>query len=184
MKQRKVFIGITLPQTLKKRLVERLTKWQSLPIRFSQENNFHVTLAFIGYIGDESVVEVCQNVETVCQNMAAFDIMLERIRLEPESGSEAKMLWLTGKPNEALKNLAEALEQGLGIFVTRKKIFAPHITLGKIRKTLWQQLPIQPIINETLNVSLPVESVTVFESAFRSGEGLKYEPLGVCELAG
>jgi 2'-5' RNA ligase len=178
MKQRKIFVGISVSPQIAKRLEQRMDKWRDLPVRFTKKDNFHVTLLFLGYMLDDAVVEVCNRVEEAVRSLEPFDIVLDRIVLAPEQGKHAKMLWLTGEANKDLKTLYEALEKALGLFSAEKKSFRPHVTLGRTRKTRWENLPEPPTIDEPFSVSLSVESVMVFESIFVGGKGLVYEPLG------
>lgn len=179
--QRKIFIGIDLPEQVKKRLVKTMEKWQDLPVRWSYPENLHLTVLFIGYIEDEMVADVCMKVKRACQKLPVFDINLEHILLGPEDDKRAKMFWLTGEPSENLKNLRENIEKELGIFQSEKKVFRPHITLGRIRKTHWEQLSEIPKVDEKFSFSLLIESVQVLESTSVKGKR-KFLMLENCPL--
>ena len=179
--QRRIFIGIDLPQKVKKRLYQRIEKWQEIPVKWSREENFHITLSFLGYLYDDVIFDVCHKVKKTSSNFDSFDINLEQIKLGP-SLENPNMVWLTGVASENLKKLQENLEKELGIFQSEKKVFRPHITLGRIRKTKWEALPEKPEINEKFSVSIPVESVQVIESLYEDGKR-KYIVLENCPLA-
>ena len=179
--QRRIFIGIDLLQIVKKRLSQRIEKWQELPVKWSLEENFHITLLFLGYLNDDVIFDVCSKVRKTAKNFNSFDINLEQIELGPNL-ENPKMIWFTGEPNENLKKLQENLEKELGIFQRGKKAFRPHVTLGRIRKTKWEALPEKPIISENFSVSIPVESVQVLESRFEDGKR-KFIVLENCPLA-
>lgn len=182
MKQRKIFLGVSIPHDVAKRLARRMEKWQDLPFRFTKEGNMHITLLFLGHVLDESVAKICLQVEAVCAETPAFDVDLNTITLVPEQGKNAKQLWFMGEANEELKQLRVALEKELDMFSTEKKAFRPHVTLGRVRKELWQELEEIPEMHEEFSVFLPIDSVIVYESAFQKGEGLKYEVLAECPL--
>jgi 2'-5' RNA ligase len=182
MKQRKIFLGVSIPRDVSKRLARIMEKWQDLPFRFTKEGNMHITLLFLGHVLDESVAKTCLQVEEVCRNIHAFDVDLNTITLVPEQGREAKQLWFTGEANEELKQLRTALEKELGMFSAEKKVFRPHITLGRVRQNLWQELPQFPEMKEDFSVFLPIDSVIVYESIFQKEEGLVYEVLAECPL--
>lgn len=179
--QRRIFIGIDLPQKVKKRLYQRIEKWQELPVKWSREENFHITLSFLGYLYDDVILDVCNKVRNVSNNSDSFDINLEQIELGPDL-ENPNMVWLIGEANENLKHLQENLEKELGIFQSEKKAFRPHMTLGRIRKTKWEALPEKPIISEKFSVSIPVENIEVLESRFEDGKR-KYIVLENCPLA-
>jgi len=153
--QRRIFIGIDLPQIVKKRLYQRIEKWQGLPIKWSKEENFHITLSFLGYLYDEVIFDVCRKVRKATSNFDSFDINLEQIELGPNL-ENPKLIWLTGVANENLKQLQENLEKELGIFQSEKKAFHPHVTVGRIRKKKWEVIPEKPEIYEKFSVSIPV----------------------------
>ena len=184
MKQRKVFLGIPLPGPVARRLARTIEPWQDLPLRWTKERNFHVTLAFIGHIGDESVADLCERVAEAVDAIAPFDVLLEDIRLLPEAGENAQMLWLTGAPNEELLGLHNALESALGTSSADSKTFSPHVTLGRVREQTWVEMETYPDMVKRFSVLVPIDAVTVFESIFEPGTGLSYVPLGVYDLNG
>lgn len=182
MKQRKIFLGVSIPRDVSKRLARRMEKWQDLPFRFTKEGNMHITLLFLGHVLDEAVAKTCLQVEDVCRNTTAFDVDLTTITLIPEQGKSAQQLWFLGEANEELRKLREALEKELGMFSAEKKVFRPHVTLGRVRKNLWQALDEVPEMHEDFSVFLPIDSVIVYESTFKKGDGLVYEVLAECPL--
>lgn len=179
--QRKIFIGVDLPEQAKKRLAKAMEKWQDLPVKWSYPENLHLTVLFLGHIEDEMVAAVCEKVKEACRKLPAFDINLEQILLGPEDDKRAKMFWLTGEPSEKLKSLREDIEKELDVFQSEKKVFRPHITLGRIRKNKWEQLAEIPRVDEKFSFSLPVESVRVFESVSVKGKR-KFLVLETCSL--
>lgn len=180
MNRRKIFIGIDLPSDVKKRLTRKIEPWKELPVKWVRENNFHVTLAFLGYVDDDRIFEICSAVKNGVGGNNVFELQLESIELAPVP-EIPQMVWAIGPANEELLALQEDIEQELGIFVKEKKAFRPHVTLGRIRAMKWDALPEKPIINESLIFSVPVEQVTIFESRMENGKQM-YTPLEVCEL--
>lgn len=179
--QRRIFVGIDLPLKVKKRLNEKIVKWANLPIKWSLEDNFHITLLFLGYLSDDVIFDVCRKARSVSNNFKPFDINLERIELGPTL-ENPKMVWLTGDADENLKQLRENLEKELGIFQREKKAFRPHATLGMIRKNKWEAMAEKPTILEKFSISIPVESIQIFESRFEDGKR-RYIVLEDCPLA-
>ena len=178
--QRKIFIGINLPEDVKKRLNQRIEKWKDIPIRWSLPENFHVTLSFLGFVDDESLADICLVVKEAVQSFEAFGVDFEGIGLGPDA-EKPKMVWLLGEANEELRKLQAEIEKSLDIFVSEKKEFKPHITLGKIERGKWKTFPEKPEIKEKFRVSVPVESVDVFESKIEKGR-TRYTVLESCEL--
>jgi 2'-5' RNA ligase len=178
--QRRIFIGISLPDDVKKRLNQRIEKWKEIPIKWSLPDNFHLTWSFLGFINDESLAEVCLAVKEAAQNFESFDVNFEGIGVGPDP-ENPKIIWLFGGANEELRKLQTDIEKSLDIFVSERKEFKPHITLGKIDKAKWKALSEKPKIGESFKISIPVESVDVFESKIEKGR-TRYTVLESCEL--
>ncbi len=178
--KRKIFVGISVPEDIKKRLSRRTGKWKELPVKWVKEDSFHVTLSFLGYVEDEALVNICAGVKEAAKKIESFDINFEKIELGPDQKSP-NLIWATGETSENLKRLQEEIEKSLDIFIAEKKTFRPHITLGRIRKFKWETLPEIPEIEENFKFSVPVETVEIFESKPEKG-GTVYDVLESCEL--
>ena len=179
--QRRIFIGIDLPGQVKKRLAQKIEKWKELPIKWLKEDNFHITLSFLGYLEDEDLSRICESISDASNDTDMFDIELDKIELGPEKGKDARLVWFSGQSNEELKNLQQKIEKTLGIFKAEKKEFYPHVTMGRIRKNKWQALEIIPEIDEDFKVSIPVEEVSVFDSRSEETAG-KFAIIESCSL--
>ncbi len=178
MKARKIFLGIRIPKDVAKRLWTRIEPYASLPLRMTKEANFHVTLLFIGFRGDEDIALVVRQLESFCSTVEAFDVTLTDIKLMPEEGKNARsMLWFVGDEDENLRMLHNGVREALDIAVAEKQSFRPHITLARVRKEKWSELETQPEVASSWRVSIPVSSIVLFESVFIKGTGLRYETL-------
>lgn len=179
--QRKIFIGVEISPKIKNRLSKIiLEKWENLPVSWSREENFHITLNLLGHVKDEMITEICEKVKNACENIEAFDIEFEKIMLAPDIESP-RVFWLIGKPSNELKNIYELIEKKLGIFVSEKKEFRPHVILGRIKKEKWSALNEKPEINEKFLANFIVDNVVVFESKNENGKR-KFIPLENCPL--
>jgi 2'-5' RNA ligase len=78
-----------------------------------------------------------------------------------------------------LGNLNEAVENVLGMRPKEHKEYHPHVTLGRIRKQKWDEMPENPKIEEKVNFPMTVENVSVMESG---GEEAEYILLEECNL--
>lgn len=180
MQKRKLFIEISVPDSLKKVLSKRMEKWKELPVKWTKEENMHVMVLFLGYVDESVLPEICQKVRDVSAQFESFDIYFEKIMLAPNS-ENPNQIWLEGDISDELKNLQHAIEKELNIFVKEKKEFRPHITIGKLRKHLWDEIEEKPLIDETISVSFGVENIMVMESNNEKG-GSHYIPIETCPL--
>ncbi|MFZ1720407.1 MAG: RNA 2',3'-cyclic phosphodiesterase [Candidatus Moraniibacteriota bacterium] len=181
MHYRRVFVGIPISQSFGKRIIRKMESWQHLPIRFGREENFHVTLAFLGLVKDDDLPSICEDITDALRETESFDMSFNEIKLTPKGGDEAKMLWLTGEPSEGLAKLRNALEASLSSFDPEYKTFVPHITLGRVLRTRWARLPERPDIHESVNLAESVSGVTLYESVSENGKR-KYIPLAEFSL--
>ena len=179
--QRKIFIGVSLSNELKKRLTQKVQKWEDLPIRWSRVENLHLNLISLGHVEDEIVYDICTKVRKAVEEIDIFDIDMDKIELSPSADKNAKTINFTGKENQKLKELCEEIEKSLGIFNHAKKSFRPSITLGRIQQFGWQKLTAIPEVGESFTVLLPIESVEIFESALIDSKR-KFEVLESCGL--
>ncbi|MFZ2193458.1 MAG: RNA 2',3'-cyclic phosphodiesterase [Candidatus Moraniibacteriota bacterium] len=167
--KRKIYININIPDKTKRRLIASVEKWQKLPVKWAKEANLCITLFFIGYVDNEVVIDICEKVRKAVKDFDIFDLEFERLILAPNQ-DKAQSIQISGKASNLIKNLHTAIEKELGIFVAEKKAFAPHITLGKIRKIQWDALLEKPIINEKISFAVNVESVDIMASHFGEGK--------------
>jgi len=178
MEKKKIFVEIEVPNNLKRRLTLKISDWSELPIKWMKEENFHITVAFVGYVDESMLPEICQKVKESVENFEAFDLEFDRIELGPNP-EDPKTVWLTGEPCVELGMLNEEVERALGMRPTAHKEFRPHITLGRIRKLKWDELAEKPVIAEKLHVSMTVDSLSIMES---KGGGAEYVSLEECPL--
>jgi len=149
-------------------------------VKWSKEKNLHITLFFLGFVDDDSTLDVCQKVAKIAQTADIFDVEFEAIKFGPTM-EDPRMIWVAGKVSENLRDLVEKIEKELGIFSSSKKEFRPHITLGKIRKNKWNELPEKPVINKDFPLLVTVESIDVMASDFE-GDDMEYTVIESCGL--
>lgn len=179
--KRKIFLSINLPDRSKNRLVGATQEWQILPVKWTKIDNLHLTLVFLGYTETDDLEDICQKVSYAAGKSQIFDIGFDTIRLFP-SKEDPKMICLTGDPDENLKNLVADIEDALEISRGPKKIFRPHITLGRIRKHKWEALEPQVEILQKFDLVVSAETVDVMASDFER-DGNIYSVIQSCPLS-
>lgn len=182
MNKRRLFVGISLSEALKKRLVRDMSAWTPAKeaLILTVPDNLHVTLFYLGFVEEEEVPEVCRKVGEASQGIPSFELTFTEMALV-DGPEHPKMIWLTGEPSEPLKNLREAVEKTFSSFVASKKSFRPHVTLAKIKKAKWQKLPEKPKLKDGVLFVDPVESISVFESLSINGKR-RYEAIDTFPL--
>jgi 2'-5' RNA ligase len=171
--QRRIFIGISLDNKLKKKLEKVIEKWLELPVKWINADNFHITLLFLGFVNDDELIKICENLPKAVINLAPFYLEMKEIKLAP-SIDNPKMVWYSGEASPELKELYEKIEKSLGVFQVSKKTFSPHVTLGRIRAGKWRNQENIPVISEEIGSVVAVNEINIFQSIFEDGKR-KYE---------
>ena len=184
----RIFIAINLPEEIKKELEKYQSQWPELPIRWTKPENLHVTLAFLGYLSDEELVEVLRVTKEVAQKHQPFSINLTKIIYGPPKKMPPRMVWVEGAKSKDLANLQLDLEKSLVSsgkikFEPEERSFTCHITLGRIKTWEFRQIEPEerPEVNEDISLSFDVNSIEVMESQLKRG-GAEYTILESCPL--
>lgn len=179
-KTRRLFVGIPLSSQLRKRLTQEMILWPKEAVLRTMEENLHVTLFFLGFIQEEEVGEICARVGEVCKDIESFELQFTGIKLM-ESEESPKMIWLTGEASDELRHVLEKIEKAFSSFISEKKIYRPHVTLAKIKKSKWLKLEKKPELKEKVSLMETVENIAVFESLSLDGKR-RYEAIDTFPL--
>ena len=184
--RRRIFVAINLPENIKKRLVEFKERWFDLPVRWTKKDSLHLTLVFIGYVGESGLYEVCRTVRNVAQNFEPFFLTYDKIIYGPP-GHPPRMIWLLGRVNQTLAEIKQKTEESLleienlNSFRLERRPFSPHITLARIKNQDWGETKNLPKIEQDFKATLSVTTIDVMESDLR-GDGAEYTILESCPL--
>jgi len=165
----RIFIAINLPEDVKRQLAEYQKKIDELfqlpsPIRWTKEDNLHITLEFLGNLSDDEVMKVCQDTEEFAKNHKSFTVALDKISYGPPKKMPPRMIWVTGEKIPELN-------------------LTPHITLGRIK--MWEFRRIEPEerpdISREIGLGFEINSLEVMESQLQKF-GPDYTILESCPL--
>ncbi len=189
--KKRIFISINFPEKIKNSL---FTEQQEIdrsfsyfcgnsPIKWTEKENLHITLFFIGYLEINDLPEVFKIVENIASRFEPFDIKLKDIVYAPKGKIPPKMVWVNGEQSQELGQLQKSLETALLsnskiILETEEGInknFSPHITLGRIIQWQWSRLEPEevPELNKDFSKDFSVNSIEIMESELKRG-GAKY----------
>ena len=187
-KRHRIFIAINLPEEVKRGLFLYSEKFSELPAKWTDKDNLHITLEFLGALTDEEIGEVCVIVKEVAGRHESFSLNLNKILYGPPNppshkasegqGKIPKMVWAEGEKSKELDNLKKDLQEVLlekirfmpaplsGAIGT---LSVPHITLARISSWAFKQIEPEerPEINETIDLVFTVESIDVMESVLK-----------------
>jgi 2'-5' RNA ligase len=183
--KRRLFVGIGVSPFVQKKLAKEVEGFGKDLVIPTQPENFHITLCLLGFILEDEIPTLCEALEVAAARARSFEVSFSAIEVM-DSLENPKNIWLTGEANEDLRKLHQEVEKALGIFVTERKSYRPHITLAKIKKAKWllaaaDDQAALPKIKERLHITDPVETITLFESASIDGKRI-YDPLATFML--
>jgi len=174
----RLFIAINFPKEVKEEITKSIEK---LVIDFPQvawtkKENIHLTLKFLGYVNENHLEKIKEGINKSIEGVEPFSLTFTNLGFFDR---EQLIIWvgLNDCPEltKIVNNLEKEMEK-LG-FAKEKRIYSPHVTLGRGKKlTSETTLQIKNIIKqETKNISLQfkVSEITLMESKLTS-TGPKY----------
>jgi 2'-5' RNA ligase len=173
-KRHRIFIAINLPEEVKRELSVYSEKWPELPAKWTNKDNLHITLEFLGDLTDQEIGDVCLIVKEVSLRHKSFDLEIKQIGYGPKDKVPPKMVWAEGEKSKELADLKQDLQNSLMqkiSFIPEDRTFSPHITLARISSWEWKTIEPEerPEIDGNINLPFTVESIEVMESELKRG---------------
>jgi RNA 2',3'-cyclic 3'-phosphodiesterase len=143
--------------------------WRPVPAA-----NLHVTLAFLGAMGEETVPALSSIIDAVCAVVAAPRLRVLQTVVLPPRRPRVLAVELDD-PSDGLGRLQAALSAALAsqqLYVPEKRRFLAHVTIGRARGPVGREDAFVDV--EPLEFAVP--SVTLYRSTTAAG-GARYEPL-------
>jgi len=184
---RRIFVGIDFDAALKSEIIKLQNEIKPYTVKgnWKNEDDFHLTLKFLGDIGDDQLNGLYDTLEKIGGHFKPFSIHLEGIDVfgsavpSPVTGlTPVRVLWLgLGGDLKALNDLYFDIEYALCDwgFAKDYRPYAPHVTLGQDIK-LNGDLETVKLAFEAFSGTIDVDAVTVFNSEVVDGKRV-YTPL-------
>ena len=185
----RLFVAIDFPKEVKSQfadLVDLLVE-EGYPLAFEKEENFHLTLKFLGWCQEKKIDEIEETIKKAIAGIEPFWFKPSQIGYFLK---ESLILWVGAEAQEPLPKLVQNLENELAKigFAKEKRAFAPHITLAKKRRATpfkkWER-----IAEEAKNKFHPkfsgfqVKQIVLMESTL-TAQGSIYSILSTFPLEG
>jgi RNA 2',3'-cyclic 3'-phosphodiesterase len=189
----RTFIALDLGESARLELASIIRKMaKELPvIRWVDPAGIHLTLAFLGDLTDERLVEAMQAAEAAAHQVASFTCRLSHLGAF-DSLLHPRVLWVgIDEPSGNLQQLHRALNRELEErkFTVETRPFSPHLTLARIKVSLKpdEQQRLQHLLVEMkITSSSPahrVDQLLVMKSELLRS-GARYTRLGNYRLGG
>lgn len=135
----RAFIAISLPppilEPLRKFQTQLRAKIDSNAVRWTTEDQWHLTLKFLGNVDPAQLPNLINRVRSTTRDISPFTLSLETLGGFP-SLRRPRVIWIgLGGELEPLKQLQSAIDRqttGIGSH-SEERHFKPHLTLGRVR---------------------------------------------------
>jgi 2'-5' RNA ligase len=169
----RLFLALEPPASFRRAVARRVAELrQSLPpAAWVRESNLHLTLLFLGEVGDAELPSVVRALEAARAPAPRESISIAGAGGFPEKGA-VRVVWLRLEPAPALEAVADtyraaAADAGLPFDA---KPFRPHLTLARCRSG-WPGA-LRPRLGELVPAAVPpfrADSATLLSSVFGPG---------------
>ena len=184
----RLFVAIVLDERVRSRLAavqERLRgKWPG--VRWVRPELVHLTLKFLGDVGDGDVSSVVDSVALAAETCEPFEMKVAELGCFPSRGP-VRVIWAGVREDTgALLACSEAVDSALELngFERERRSFSPHLTLGRVREDRsgagLREAVAQRELAETIQ---SVASIKVMSSVL-SPSGPTYTPVSMAKLGG
>lgn len=134
---RRIFAGIKIEpdRNFKKILSDVKARLQDEKIKWTEQGNLHLTLAFLGNTPDDRITDVSAIIKEQCEGKGSFEISLKGFGVF-KNLRDPKVFWTGIEPSEKLTSLQDQIAQSLtnAALYKEDKPFSPHLTIGRIKQ--------------------------------------------------
>jgi len=153
-------------------------------INWVPDNNFHITINFLGDTPDEILPGLFESMRSVISDFSPFHVKLSGTGIFGNL-RDPRVLWIGCRFDPVLDQIRVRFDSMLEIigFRSESRTFSPHLTLGRI-KLIRQINPFTEVLEEYKNVEFQqqtIKEIILYESRLLPS-GAVYTPLHVFEL--
>ena len=136
--QSRLFFAIPLNKQYTDLIIKYIQSYPQLKqLRWTREENLHITLFFGGNINAEYIPDLIKAAEEIFNETSKFELAPESIILKP-SQKTPLMIWLKFKKDYLFSSIHTQLKEVVKTLVksTEAKTPIPHITLARIKNKI------------------------------------------------
>jgi RNA 2',3'-cyclic 3'-phosphodiesterase len=133
------FVALDFPADVRKKISSFIQAGRmalnSYPIRWVTENNYHLTLNFMGEITPDQVEHVSKGLAAITSEMTAFPFQITGRGLFPDT-RRPSILWIGAESSPELMDLAgKAAQVARSAGIPSENLrFKPHLTIARINR--------------------------------------------------
>jgi 2'-5' RNA ligase len=163
------------------------SSFEACPIRWARPFDLHITLAFIGMVGEPEIVKIREAIMEVCALYGYFSLGMDRASFAPKGEIPPRYVWIGFKNDKRFEEMQKTLTQKLlqrGIRLDGKP-FVCHITLGRVKQFEYRRIDPEemPEITQDLEFSFPAGGISLMESR-KTIDGAEYSIIETHKFSG
>ncbi len=147
--QKRLFLAINLPKEIKDELADLVKKLDKAninkPIKWVEDDNFHLTLHFLGSTPTEKLDSLDNAIESIVAGFSTLNFKLSNSVDAFPNLHEPKVIFLNIKELNDDKALALQKQMGQALEILEFEIdprpFRLHLTLGRVKSQIAIQIP-------------------------------------------
>ena len=177
----RTFIAFDTPLSIKKEILQAqlLLKESRADVKWEAENKFHVTIKFLGNVGENTLPDILSTVKNAVTRHNQFSVIYQTIGAFPNK-NRPRVLWVgcTNSDHKLMeiKNNLDYVLTPYG-FEIEDRQFNPHVTLGRIKSPSGIKNLIQKLENVTFQPrQVSITEILVVKSILKSS-GSEYTTL-------
>ena len=134
----RIFVAITPPPEARRvalTAAEEAARKLGGIVRWTKQENVHLTLKFLGEVPDEALESICGALSAACSTHAPFDTQLKGLGAFPSPRCD-RVIWAgTDEGSQQISSLAASVEAALEPlgFQHEGRPYVPHATLGRAK---------------------------------------------------
>lgn len=180
----RAFLGISISDELKHKILEIQKKFSDFDIKFVEPENLHFNLKFFREISDEQVEGLKKILEEITEKFEPFEIEIKGLGVFPNK-NYIRVIWMGVKEGfNTITSMAESIQDSIEtIGFLREEKFVPHLTLGRVR-TARNKEELKNLVTDLENIEIgkmEVDAIRLFRSKL-SPHGPVYEEVFKIEL--
>ncbi len=169
----RIFVAVKLPDHVIRMLsdIRQDLKKHGFRIKWSQPENIHLTLKFLGDICPDDVEPVCRVVDASVRGIAPITIRAAGVGVFPDI-RRPRVLWtgISGQ-TDLLEKLQKAIDNGMHSlgFAREERRFTGHLTLGRFkgRQDSETLIDMMRSYKDMISDEFLVDAVSVYKSELK-----------------
>jgi 2'-5' RNA ligase len=184
----RIFIAVDLPASIKAEVstFQGALGQTRASIRWTRPESLHLTLKFLGGIGEVRLSEILNVVQKVSARHRQMTLCLTGIGVFPHLRNP-RIFWVgLGGETDKYVSLAEEIDLNLSAlgFPREERSYKPHLTIGRFKSPLGATELVSQAQQQMLPLlTLRISEITVMQSVLNPRAAV-YTPIFNCPLSG